>query len=152
MPRATQDTNQLSPDFVYGTLTLFGRPFQYRSTIQLKLPVGPSTPHQSKPARFGLLRFRSPLLTESFLLLRVLRCFSSPSSPLRGYVFTTGCPGIPQDGFPHSDICGSTLHHNSPQLFAVVHVLLRPLAPRHPPYALSSLTAPLLQNFFLFSF
>ena len=34
--------------------------------------------------RFGLLRFRSPLLSESlfcFLFLRVLRCFSSPGSP-----------------------------------------------------------------------
>ena len=31
---------------------------------------------------FGLIRFRSPLLTESlrFLFLRVLRCFSSPGS------------------------------------------------------------------------
>ena len=30
--------------------------------------------------RCGLLRFRSPLLAESFLFLRVLRCFSSPGS------------------------------------------------------------------------
>jgi hypothetical protein len=30
--------------------------------------------------RFGLLRFRSPLLAESFLFLRVLRCFTSPGS------------------------------------------------------------------------
>ena len=28
-------------------------------------------------------------------------------------------------GFPHSDIRGSMLIHNSPQLFAVYHVLLR---------------------------
>ena len=54
--------------------------------------------------------------------------------------FTARCPGIPQGGFPHSDICGSMPYHNSPQLFAVVHVLPRPLAPRHPPYALRSLT------------
>jgi hypothetical protein len=31
--------------------------------------------------RFGLLRFRSPLLAESFLFLGVLRCFTSPGSP-----------------------------------------------------------------------
>jgi hypothetical protein len=30
--------------------------------------------------RFGLFRFRSPLLAESFLFLRVLRCFTSPGS------------------------------------------------------------------------
>ena len=37
--------------------------------------------HSSKHKKtFGLIRFRSPLLTESlrFLFLRVLRCFSSP--------------------------------------------------------------------------
>jgi hypothetical protein len=64
--------------------------------------------------RFGLLRFRSPLLTESFLLLQVLRCFSSLSSPLTGYVFTCGSAGIPRRGFPHSDIYGSLSYHNSP--------------------------------------
>ncbi len=42
-------------------------------------------------------------------------------------------------GFPHSDICGSTLACSSPQLFAAYHVLLRRLVPRHPPCALCSL-------------
>ena len=140
MPRDTQDPDQTVPDFAYGTLTLSGPPFQCGSAIQSGPSVGPPTPHQLAPVRFGLLRFRSPLLTESFLFLRVLRCFTSPSSPLRSYLFTTRCPGIPQGGFPHSDICGSLPYHNSPQLFAVVHVLPRPLAPRHPPYALRSLT------------
>ena len=140
MPRDTQDPDQTFPDFAYGTLTLSGPPFQCGSAIRSSPSVGPPTPHQLPPARFGLLRFRSPLLTESSLFLRVLRCFTSPSSPLRSYLFTTRCPGIPQGGFPHSDICGSQPYHNSPQLFAVVHVLPRPLAPRHPPYALRSLT------------
>ena len=37
-------------------------------------------PRQDKSRRFGLFRFRSPLLTESilFLFLRILRCFTSP--------------------------------------------------------------------------
>ena len=140
MPRDTQDPDQVFPDFAYGTLTLSGPPFQCGSAIPSNPSVGPPTPRQLAPTRFGLLRFRSPLLTESFLFLRVLRCFTSPSSPLRSYLFTTRCPGIPQGGFPHSDICGSMPYHNSPQLFAVVHVLPRPLAPRHPPYALRSLT------------
>jgi hypothetical protein len=34
----------------------------------------------SRSCRFGLFHFRSPLLAESFLFLRVLRCFSSPGS------------------------------------------------------------------------
>ena len=140
MPRDTQDPDQIFPDFAYGTLTLSGPPFQCGSAIRSNPSVGPPTPRQLTPTRFGLLRFRSPLLTEFSLFLRVLRCFTSPSSPLRSYLFTTRCPGIPQGGFPHSDICGSQPYHDSPQLFAVVHVLPRPLAPRHPPYALRSLT------------
>ena len=43
-------------------------------------------------------------------------------------------------GFPHSDICGSRIICISPQLFAAYHVFLRLLVPRHPPYALSTLT------------
>src|SRR5688572_5079092 len=43
-------------------------------------------------------------------------------------------------GFPHSDIRGSTPTCGSPRLIAANHVLLRLLAPRHPPSALSSLT------------
>ena len=43
------------------------------------------------------------------------------------------------EGFPHSDICGSTIARISPQLFAACHVLHRLLAPRHPPNALISL-------------
>ena len=50
-----------------------------------------------------------------------------------------------QIGFPHSDIPGSKPACGSPRLFAACHVLLRLLAPRHPPYALSSLTIKLTQ-------
>ena len=44
------------------------------------------------------------------------------------------------DGFPHSEICGSTAICASPQLIAACHVLLRLLMPRHSPCALFSLT------------
>src|SRR5215470_10038014 len=44
-------------------------------------------------------------------------------------------------GFPHSDIPGSKLVCSSPRLIAAYHVLHRLLVPRHPPCALSSLTA-----------
>ena len=43
-------------------------------------------------------------------------------------------------GFPHSGICGSLAICASPQLIAAYHALHRLLTPRHPPYALSSLT------------
>ena len=66
-----------------------------------------------------------------FLLLRLLRCFSSPGS-----LSLTAVTGLQPAGLPHSDICGSQLMCNSPQLFAAYHVLLRLWEPRHPPYAL----------------
>ena len=43
-------------------------------------------------------------------------------------------------GLLHSDICGSKFAYNSPQLFAVNHVLHRFPMPRHPPCALFSFT------------
>ena len=50
-----------------------------------RIQHGPTTPNTQRPPPltriwFSLLRFRSPLLTE-YLLLRVLRCFTSPRSP-----------------------------------------------------------------------
>ncbi len=43
-------------------------------------------------------------------------------------------------GLPHSDMYGSIDACSSPYLFAAYRVLLRLLAPRHPPYALVHLT------------
>src|SRR6188474_2536698 len=75
-----------------------------------------------------------------FLLLRVLRWFTSPRCPPPAYEFSRGSPGINQEGFPHSEIPGSKLVCSSPRLIAAYRVLHRLLAPRHSPYALSSLT------------
>src|SRR4026207_602562 len=47
---------------------------------------------------------------------------------------------IALDGLPHSEISGSKPVCGSPELIAAYHVLHRRPAPRHPPYALSSLT------------
>jgi hypothetical protein len=44
------------------------------------------------------------------------------------------------EGLPHSGIFGSKPVCGSPKLFAAYHALHRLLAPRHSPYALSSLT------------
>ena len=48
--------------------------------------------------------------------------------------------GVCPCGFPHSDIRGLSGICPSPRLFAAYHVFLRLPVPRHPPYALSSLT------------
>jgi hypothetical protein len=107
--------------------------------------VGPTTPRLQRlrpitQPRFGLLRVRSPLLTECSLLLQVLRCFSSLGVLARAMDSRRASPGITPGGFPHSDTSGSTLARSSPKHFVACHVLLRLLAPRHPPHALSSLT------------
>ena len=47
-------------------------------------------------------------------------------------------------GFSHSEISGSKGICPSPKLIAAYHVLRRLLVPRHPPYALHSLTKNLL--------
>ena len=65
-----------------------------------------------------------------FLFLALLRCFSSGGSPpyamnSRIDAWTTSC------GLLHSEICGSMLAYNSPQLIAVNHVLHRLPMPRH---------------------
>ena len=91
---------------------------------------------------FGLFRVRSPLLAESLL-------FSLPPGTemvhFPGLARTRLCiqravSGFFPEGFPHSDIPGSKGASPSPRLIAGSHVLHRRLAPRHPPYALSSLT------------
>ncbi len=43
---------------------------------------------------------------------------------------------LPKEGFPHSDIRGSTIARISPRLIAACHVLHRLLVPRHPLNAL----------------
>jgi hypothetical protein len=96
--------------------------------------------HATKRSWFGLIPFRSPLLREYSLFLRVLRCFSSPRSPRPPILFSGRCLGIAQAGFPIRAPPDITPAHGSPGLIAVYHALLRPLAPRHSPYALTNLT------------
>ena len=74
------------------------------------------------------------------LFLRVHEMFQFPAFPCVPYVFRYACRGIARGGFPHSDIPGSLPVCGSPRLFAAYHVLRRLPAPRHPPYALCSLT------------
>ena len=74
MSRATQVPPRLgSSVFGYGAFTRYGRPFQAVPLTLTHIFVdGPSTPISALlQNRFGLLRFRSPLLAQSLL-------FSSP--------------------------------------------------------------------------
>ena len=119
--------------FEYGIITLCDSSFQrilltIKSTITRSYNTAVALPQQ----RFGLFPVRSPLLRESFfyfLLLGVLRCFSSPGSPhchcsdtcpSDRWVVPFGNPRI--NGYLH--------------LHAAYHVLHRLCEPRHPPCAL----------------
>ena len=131
--RITQELPRASLDFGYGGITLSAGTFQFLH-LSIAVPCrGPTTPEAS--FWFGLIRFRSPLLTESilFLFLRLLRCFTSPGI---AYSFLTSNM-ILRSGFgkkrwcintirlPHSEISGSKRTCRSPKLIAAYHVLHR---------------------------
>ena len=109
----------------------------------------PATPLRLATQRFRLFPFRSPLLGKSmtfFPFLRVLRCFSSPRCPRRPMNSADASIRLRMDGFPIRRFPGQGLFDSYPRLIAAFRVLLRLLAPRHPPYALSSLTAILIAD------
>ena len=134
------------PVFAYGAFTRYGPPFQtVRLTFTLRFVVGPTTPDGAlRRPRFGLLRVRSPLLAQSlvcFLFLRVLRCFSSPGSPL-----ARPGAGLAPGGLPHSEIRASTGICPYARLIAACHVLRRLREPRHPSCALLSFPCTLFRR------
>ena len=123
--------------FAYGAVTRSGCAF-HRSSAKVSSRLCRSTTPRSMLLGLASFPFARRYLGNHvcFLFLRVLRCFSSPGALLTAYEFSCGCPGITPDGFPHSDIHGSILACSSPWLFAACRVLLRRLAPGHPPCAL----------------
>ena len=68
-----------------------------------------------------------------------------PALAHTGLCIQPAVAGVHPAGFLHSDIPGSKPACGSPRLIAACHVLHRLLAPRHPPYALSSLIIKLTQ-------
>ena len=102
-PRATWDPRREVTSFRLRGSHPLCPAFQCRSTMtrlcnslsaRQNRRSSPTTPlMQRLPAithqRFGLIRFRSPLLTE-YLFLWVLRCFTSPRSLRTPYVFRRG--------------------------------------------------------------
>ena len=107
--------------------------------------VGPTTPRRKRlpsitPPRFRLFPFRSPLLGE-YLFLQVLGCFSSLRTLHTAYLIqrrvTRHDPGrVAPFGNSRITACAAAPRDLS-QLCRALH---RPLVPRHPPCALSSLT------------
>ena len=116
MPRATQDTTRLQSSVVYGTITLYGRPFQGVPLDSILPRRGPTTPVSPRRHGFGLFRVRSPLLTESLVYF----------SPPIGYLDVSvphvrlpyGMAGLQPAGLPHSDIPGSRAICACPRAFS----------------------------------
>jgi len=134
--RATQDFARKSTLYLYRTFTSFGLSFQIgSSSVSLYYAGSPITPIlHLYSIGLGSCAFARHYLRNHFcfLLLWVLRCFSSPRLPsVLNRMTQLHCAG-----FPHSDISGSTVICTSPKLFAACHVLLRLPEPRHPPFAL----------------
>ena len=94
--------------------------------------------------RFGLFRFRSPLLTESLLLSLPVgtEMFHFPTFPLPALYIQAGVTGSScnaRRGFPIRKSSDQSSIISSPRLIADLYVLLRLQMPRHPPSALRKL-------------
>ena len=101
-------------------------------------------PQPRSEDRFGLIRFRSPLLTESLLIsfpvvtkMFQFATFARHSLYIQLCVTPSGCPVMP--GFPIRTFQDQSPFDGSPELFAAYHVLHRLITPRHPPCTLNSL-------------
>ena len=131
--------------FVYGPVTLCGSPFQ-----RIRLTTGLVTllllvlqpPRHRNATGLGSSDFARHYFRNRgfFLLLEVLRWFTSLGSPLPPYVFRWRSPGMTLAGLPHSEISGSMRACRSPKRIVACHVLHRLSVPRHPPSTLSNLT------------
>jgi hypothetical protein len=119
----------------------------------------PTTPHTQPLPGIPRARFSPhPLslatthgITYCFLLLRVLRCFTSPRSPPRPIHSSAGNPTSLELGFPIRTSSDQRSVDNSPRHNAASHVLHRPLVPRHPPCALHNLATKMLASTIQFS-
>jgi hypothetical protein len=120
---------------IYRTVTFCGRPFQ---SVRLSLPCRMARSH-------GLVRLRSPLLTESRLISFPpgTEMFQFPGFALPALCIQTG---VAPSGYPVAPGCpirtspDQSLFGGSPELIAACRVLHRLCTPRHPPYTLNSLT------------
>ena len=138
----TSDSAHLASSFAYGILTLFDRLFH---TVRLN-----SASFLAVLTPPVLLRSVWPLPLSLATTHGISFDFSSsgyldvsvPRVPRVDLWIQSTLHGSSPCGFPHSDIRGSMLIYSSPRLFAVSHVLLRLLMPRHSPYALLRLNFP----------
>ena len=142
--------------FSYRAITFYGRTFQTVGLINCLVTLCslckdyylvPRPPRcnvcRLTQRRFRLVPVRSPLLGESLLFSFPpgTEMFQFPGLASYTYVFSVRWSAFTDAGFPIRTSSDQNLCSNSPKLFAATNVLHRLLVPRHPPYALSSLTS-----------
>lgn len=148
-------SSRCAQHFDYGAGTHYGPPFKtvrlYRhitSNTRQNVQKSPATPGMQRlPAithtRFSLIRFRSPLLTESLLFSLPVgtEMFHFPTFPLPALYIQAGVTRSQNAwrGFPIRTSSDQHSLINSPRLIADCYVLLRLQMPRHPPFALKDL-------------
>ena len=121
--------------FVYEPFTLFGRPF--RIFLLYKTHRISSALQHPLKSGFSLIRFRSPLLTESHMIYlpSVTKMFQFTPCPAKRYIILTDhftSSHSFKNRLPHSETTGSKVDSTSPMSIAAVCVLPRPKSPRHP--------------------
>lgn len=132
-------SSRCTQHFDYGAGTHYGPSFKtvrlYRhitSNTRQNVQKSPATPGMQRlPAithtRFSLIRFRSPLLTESLLFSLPVgtEMFHFPTFPLPALYIQAGVTRSHKRlaGFPHSEILGSKLAYQFPEAY---RRLLRP--------------------------
>lgn len=142
--------------FTYRTITVYGTVSQRLRLTTRTRPTHcqtdeharPTTPATQPLTSITRNRFRHPPrslattkgITYCFLLLRVLRCFTSPRTPPRPIHSSAGDTAQPVPGYPIRKPWDHSSVDNSPRPIAASHVLHRLLVPRHPPTALTHYT------------
>jgi hypothetical protein len=100
--RVTQEFPRRALVFGYGPFTLYGAIFHSLHLTFALSHRAPTTPAVNR--WFGLFRFRSPLLTESyfhFLFLTLLRCFTSGGVARTVLLYShSGSRAFTQPGYP----------------------------------------------------
>ena len=139
--RRTWDPFRAFRSFAYGAITLSGGAFLHPSARSSGPTSRSHNPGRTYSSGLGCSDFarRYSRNRYCFLFLQILRCFSSLGIASHAYVFSMGFRRFPGEGFPHSEIPGSTVVCTFPRLIAACRVLHRLPVPRHPPYALSNL-------------
>ena len=126
--------------FMYGAFTLSGRLSQNRS-IRLTESLLRSEPRNARIPVWPLsISLAATLEIDVSFFSSGYLDVSVPRVPLHALWIGAWIAEVCSAGFPHSEISGSLDICSSPKLFAAYHVFHRLLVPRHPPYALFSMT------------